>query len=473
VDYPPGPSTNDLFPIFSRDPLKTLLDIARTYDNISHFKFGRQHVYLLNNPDYIEEVLVDNRRNFVKRRGLKGKERRGLFGDGIMFSQGEFHDRQRRLIQASFYPKQIKMYGNVVTEYAMRMCQQWKDGSILDIHKELMHATLAILCKSALGYEIDREDHDEIGRAILTTLEYHQRRQMPLGNIIEKIPILPVNIRFHQALKKLDSIVYDMIKEYRQEEGNNNGDAKNKKENKNNDKINNNLLSSLIHAQYTESKGSTSGGDEPMTDLQLRDEIMTIMVAGHDPVANALTWTFYLISQHADVEAHLDVELKSVFREVDDGRIPTVEDIPKLQYIEKVFRESLRLYPPAWSINRKTINDCNIGKYVIPAGSTIITSPYVMHRNPRYFNDPNRFVPERWTEEVNAQLPRFSYFPFGGGVRSCVGEPFAWMEGILLIATIARRWKMIHPPDHSVEFHRPIITLRPKNGMHMKLERKI
>jgi cytochrome P450 len=473
VEQPPGPSASNLLPIFRRDPLKTLVDIARTYGDISHFKFGRQHVYLLNNPDNIEEVLVDNRRNFVKRRGLKGKERRGLFGDGIMFSQGEFHDRQRRLIQASFYPKQIKIYGQVVTEYAMRMCQQWKDGSILDIHKELMHATLAILCKSALGSEIGRADHDEIGKAVLTTLEYHQRRQMPLGSIIEKIPVLPVNIRFQQALKKLDSVVYDMIKQCRQEEGNNNADSENKKENKNNQKINNNLISSLIHAQYLETKGGISAEHEPMSDLQLRDEIMTIMVAGHDPVANALTWTFYLISQHPDVEAYLDVELKSVFGEGDAGRIPTVEDLPKLEYVEKVFRESLRLYPPAWSINRKTINDCTIGKYVIPAGSTIITSPYVTHRDPRYFYDPNRFVPERWTEEANAQLPRFSYFPFGGGVRSCIGEPFTWMEAILIIATIAQRWKMIHLPDHRVEFHRPIITLRPKYGMQMKLERKI
>jgi cytochrome P450 len=471
VEHPPGPSTSNLFPTFRRDPLQTLMHIGRTYGDISRFKFGRQqNVYLLNNPDYIEQVLIDSRRNFVKRRGLKGKGlplSKGLFGDGIMFSQGEFHDRQRRVIQASFYPKQIKIYSKVVTDYAMRLCQRWEDGSTLDIHKEMIHATLAILCKSVLGYGIDREDHDQIGKAILTTLEYNQLHQMPLRTIIEKIPILPDNKRFQQALKKLDSIVYGMIKQYR-EEGNNNVNTKS-----NNGK--NNLLSALIHSQSTETKENIGrGGDgERMTDLQLRDEIMTIMVAGHDPVANALTWTFYLISQHANVEARLDAEVKSVFQESGGERNPTVEDMPKLQYIEKVFRESLRLYPPAWSINRKTINDCTIGKYVIPAGSTIIMSPYVMHRDPRYFNDPNRFVPERWTEEFKAQLPRFSYFPFGGGIRSCIGEAFAWMEGILLIATIAQNWKMIHIPAHSVEFHRPLITLRPKYGMHMKLKRKI
>jgi cytochrome P450 len=282
---------------------------------------------------------------------------------------------------------------------------------------------------------------------------------MPFGELIEKIPVLPINKGFQAAKKKLDSIVYSMIKEHRDNESKGMSQE--------------DLLYTLLLAQDTEA------AIERMTDSQLRDEVMTIFLAGHETTANALTWTFYLLSQNPTVETKLYEELCSVLGNDKDirsstskrRRIPTIEDIPKLEYTEKVFRESMRLYPPAWTIGRQAITDYKVDKYVIPAGSIILMSQYVMHRNPRYFSDPDLFYPDRWTKEAKSQLPRFSYFPFGGGIRGCVGEPFAWMEGVLLIATICQQWKMHHDTNHKVEL-KPLITLRPKNGMRMKLERR-
>jgi cytochrome P450 len=279
---------------------------------------------------------------------------------------------------------------------------------------------------------------------------------MPFGELIEKIPILPVNKGFQQAKRKLDSIVYNMIKEHRDNEkkGTQQGD----------------LLYTLLQAQDIEA------GIGRMTDLQLRDEVMTIFLAGHETTANALTWTLYLLSQNPTVESKLYEELCSILGNNNSNnnvkdRIPTIEDVPKLEYTEKVFRESMRLYPPAWTIGRQVISDYKVDKYIIPAGSIILMSQYVMHRNPRYFSEPDSFHPDRWSKEMKSNLPRFSYFPFGGGIRGCVGEPFAWIEGILLIATICHRWKMHHDPEHKVEL-KPLITLRPKYGMRMRLERR-
>jgi cytochrome P450 len=449
LDYPPGPHSilpNKLLRNFMNDPIKTLMDIAHTYGDICHFKFGRQHIYLLNNPDYIEGILIRDHKNFIKSKGLQVSKR--LLGDGLVTSEGEYHDRQRRLIQPVFHPNRINGYGDIMTSHAVRMQERWKDGSTLDIHKEMMHVTLEIISKAVLGSDIKAEE-DEVGVALQTCMEYFNRLQMPFGELIEKIPILPINKGYQSAKKKLDSIVYAMIKEHRDNESKG---VYHKED----------LLYTLLQAQDTEA------GIGRMTDLQLKDEVMTIFLAGHETTSNALTWTFYLLSQHPTVDDRLYAELSSVLHD----RIPTVEDIPKLEYTEKVFRESMRLYPPAWTLGRQVINDYKVDKYVIPAGSIILMSQYVMHHDSRYFSDPDVFYPDRWTKEARLHLPRFSYFPFGGGIRGCVGEPFAWMEGILLLATICRHWKMHHDRDHKVGL-KPLITLRPKYGMRMKLEGRI
>jgi cytochrome P450 len=455
IKYPPGPHSimpSGLLRQFIRNPIKTLMDIAYSYGDIAHFKFGRQHVYLFNNPHHIEDALIRNHKNFIKSRGLQISKR--LLGEGLVTSEREYHDRQRRIIQPAFHPALIKKYGDVMTTYAANMCQRWEDGMTLDIHKEMIHVTAGIISKAVLGSDIKSEQGDQVGDALLTCAEYFNRLLMPFGELIEKIPILHINKGFQQAKRKLDSIVYNMIKEHRDNE---------RKGVQQMD-----LLSTLLQAQDAEA------GIGRMTDSQLRDEVMTIFLAGHETTANALTWTLYLLSQNPLVEGKLYEELCSVLGDSKGSktnRIPTVEDVPKLEYTEKVFRESMRLYPPAWTIGRQAINDYKVDKYVIPAGSIVLMSQYVMHRNPRYFADPELFYPDRWNKEEKSQLPRFSYFPFGGGIRGCVGEPFAWMEGILLIATICRQWKMQHDPDHKVEL-KPLITLRPKYGMRMKLERR-
>ena len=436
------------------------MEIARTYGDIAHFKFGRQHVYLLNNPQYIEDILVRNYKNFIKSRGLQVSRR--LLGEGLVTSEGEYHDSQRRIIQPTFHPNLVMKYGDIMTSYTINMCQRWEDAITLDIHKEMINVTSAIISKAVLGSNIKPEQANEVADALLTCAEYFNRLLMPFGELIEKIPVLPINKGFQRAKEKLDSIVYAMIKEHRENESKN--------------VFSSDLLYTLLQAQDTEV------GIGRMTDSQLRDEVMTIFLAGHETTANALTWTFYLLSEHPDIEDKLYKELCVVLGNdnVDHSknsssniktRIPTIEDVPKLEYTQKVFRESMRMYPPAWTIGRQALHDYKIGKYVIPAGSIILMSQYVMHHNPRFFSDPDVFYPDRWTRETKLNLPRFSYFPFGGGIRGCIGEPLAWIEGILLIATICQQWKMHHDRSHKVEL-KPLITLRPKYGMLMKLERR-
>ena len=449
IEYPPGPTyilPYRLVRKFLHDPLKLLIDISHTYGDIAHFKFGSQNVYLLNNPDYIEDVLVTNYKKFIKSRGLQVSKR--LLGNGLVTSEGEYHDLQRHLIQPTFYPKRIKSYSDMMIKQANDMCNSWHDGAILDIHKEMTKLTLAIICKTVLGYDIDPE-HDEVGDALLTCMKYFNRLLMPFGELIEKIPLLPINKGFQKAKKDLDSIVYSIIKEHR------------KKLDKGDDKeSHDDLLLTLLQAQDEEA------GIGRMTDEQLRDEVMTIFLAGHETTANALTWTYYLLSENPLIETRLQEELYSIFG---NSRTPiTVDDVPKLQYTEKVLTESMRLFPPAWALGRQAIDDYKVGGYSVPKGSIILMSQYVMHRDPRYFPEPDRFYPDRWTEEFRKQLPRFSYFPFGGGIRGCIGEPFAWLEGILLIATICRQWRLKHVPSHKVEL-KPLITLRPKYGMQMKI----
>lgn len=480
--YPPGPYSvlpNKLLRQFINNPITMLLKIAYTYGNISHFKFGRQHIYLVNDPQYIENILIKDYKLFIKSRGLQASRR--LLGEGLVTSEGEYHDKQRRIIQPAFHPSRIKNYGHIMADYAERMSEKWRDGMIIDIHKEIMHITSAIIAKSVLGSDIGDIESDKVNRALLASMEYFNRVLMPFGELVEKIPILPISKDFRSAKNTLDTIVYRMIEEHRKNKADKIKEKRSEEEN-NDD---HDLLYTLIEAQDPEA------GINHMSDIQLRDEVMTIFLAGHETTANALTWTFYLLSQYPDVERRLCDELYSVLgtgnnnnkdknnndvinQSKDDDstnklRLPTIEDISKLEYTEKVFRESMRLYPPAWTLGRQALTDYVIDKYVIPKGSIILMSQYVMHRNPQYFSNPEVFDPDRWTKDFKSSIPRFSYFPFGGGIRGCVGEPFAWIEGIIVIATIYRKWKMYHDPEHRVGL-KPLITLRPKYGMRMKLE---
>jgi cytochrome P450 len=462
---------------FIHDPIRTLTNIAREYGDISHFKLGReQHVYLINNPHYIEKVLIYDHRNFKK--GKRLQLAKALLGEGLVTSEGDLHNRQRRLIQPIFHPKQIMPYGKVMTDYASRLRDRWKDGETLDIQQEMMQLTLGIICKSVLNYDIESEGAKGVSKALTICRNYSKRLQTPLGHVLDKVPILPKVRGVRKAQKELDTLVYGLI-----------GDRRRKVRTESGDKnYDDDLLSRLLQAQdntdsaaaaaITTSKSESGTTGKKMSDLQVRDEVMTIFIAGHETTANALTWTFYLLSQYPEVEQRLHDELDSVLSSSNGSngndnsssgsRIPTGDDIPKLQYTEKVFRESMRLYPPVWTIGRYVENDYSIGEYTIPVGSSLLMSQYVMHRNSRYYEEPKRFNPDRWTEKFKTHLPRFGYFPFGGGIRGCIGEPFAWMEGILVIATIAQRWTMRLVPSRRVKLD-PAITLRPKYGMKMKL----
>jgi cytochrome P450 len=456
--YPPGPSSvvNEKILIeFMHDPIKFLIKISKEYGDIIHFMLGKQHVYLLNNPDYIEDVLIKNYKYFIKSKGLQVSKR--LLGEGLVTSEGEYHDRQRKLIQPAFHPNRIKTYADIMTSFTLNMSKEWKDGIELDIHKEMTHITSNIISKSVLGSDIEDNEGDDIGKCLLKCMEYFNRVQMPFGDLIEKVQILPINKGFQQSKKKLDLIVNNMINEHREKERNNN------------DMPESDLLYTLLKVQDLDS------GIEKMTDSQLHDEIMTIFLAGHETTSNALTWTFYLLSQHPAIASRLYEEISTVLTKIDENSkqiFATVEDIPKLEYTEKVLREAMRLYPPAWTIGRQAIHDYKIGNYIIESGSVILMSQYIMHHDSRYFPEPYLFYPDRWSKITKSHLPRFSYFPFGGGIRGCIGESFAWLEGILVIATIFRNWKMHHNPNHKVELQ-PLITLRPKYGMMMRLEKRI
>ncbi|MGA9152563.1 MAG: cytochrome P450 [Candidatus Nitrosopolaris sp.] len=449
IYYPPGPVHKlplSLFLNFLRNPIEVLNDISK-YGDISHFKFGTQHVYFLNHPDYIRDVLVTYNNNFMKSRGLQLAKK--VLGDGLLTSEGNIHRNQRQLIQPAFHQDRLKIYAAIMTEYILRMSNSWKDDDVLDIHKEFMQLTLAIVCKALLGFDIQSQA-SEIGKYVTTLVEYFNRARLPLAEVIEKLP-LSSNRRFRYAKKQLDSIIYRIIENRRTHiangtdlhtHGNLDGD----------------LISILLASK------EFSSVNETLT----RDNVMTLFLAGHETVANALTWTFYLLSQNNKVERKLYEEVDSV---LGHDLFPTAANILKLEYTEKVFTESMRLYPPAWAVGRQAIHDCKIGEYTIPAGSTILMSQYLMHRDKRFFLEPERFNPDRWNSDTRTNLPRFSYFPFGGGPRACIGEPFAWTEGIIAIAIIARRWIMKLESGHPIAL-KPLATLRPKYGMRMKISRR-
>jgi cytochrome P450 len=329
-----------------------------------------------------------------------------------------------------------------MVEYAARRRDQWRPGETRDVAREMMRLTLAIAGKTLFDADVEGEA-DEIGKALTTTFEMFNRTMLPFAQLLDRLP-LPATKRFLKARGRLDATIYRIINE-RRASGRDHGD----------------LLSMLIAARDEEGDGTG------MTDEQLRDEAMTIFLAGHETTANALTWTWYLLSQHPEVEAKFHAEVDQIL----SGRSPSAEDFPRLSYTEMIFAESMRMYPPAWTIGRRALIDYSINGYTIPARSILLMSQYVMHHNPKYFPDPFRFDPERWTPEAREARPKFSYFPFGGGPRVCIGEHFAWMEGVLVMAAIAQRFRLRLADGHPVEMQ-PLVTLRPKCGMKMVIERR-
>ncbi|QQS46886.1 MAG: cytochrome P450 [Acidobacteriota bacterium] len=438
---PPGPRQR--FPLenliaFRRDRLGFLTGLAEKHGELAYFKFGPQPLILVSNPDWIRDILITHNRNFMKSEGLQRAKR--LLGEGLLTSEGEFHLRQRRLVQPAFHRGRIAGYAGTMVDYAIRMTDNWSEGQEIDVSREMMRLTLAIAGKTLFDADVETEA-DEIGDALTDAMKLFNYLTLPFSQYLEKLP-LPATRRFMKARQRLDATIYRIIDERRQS-GRDHGD----------------LLSMLIQARDEEGDG------KGMTDEQLRDESMTIFLAGHETTANALTWTWCLLSQNPEIEAKFHEEIDRVLND----RTPTFEDYPALKYTEMVFAESMRLYPPAWIIGRRALNDYRIGDYVAPAKSILLMSQYIMHRHPKYFPDPLRFDPDRWAPAEKEKRPQFSYFPFGGGPRLCIGEQFAWMEGVLVLAAVARRWMMRLIPGHPVA-PEPIVTLRPRFGMRMTIE---
>jgi len=437
---PPGPKRQAIggnLLAFRRDTPEFLARTAREFGDVAYFTLGPQPVYLVSHPDDIKDVLVTHNKNFMKGRGLQRAKR--LLGEGLLTSEGEFHTRQRRLAQPAFHRQRIAAYADTMVECASRAHERWHEGETIDLSAEMMKLTLAVVGRTLFEADVESEA-DEIGSALGDIMKLFQIAMLPFAELLEKLP-LPSTRRFNRARARLDSTVLRLIAE-RRASGEDSGD----------------LLSMLLLAQDEEGDG------DGMTDEQLRDECMTLLLAGHETTATALTWTFYLLSQHPEVEARLHAEVDGALA----GRLARFDDLRALSYTERVVAEAMRLYPPAWVLGRRAIADTSIGGYDVPRGSIVLMSQYVVHRDVRWFEDPLRFVPDRWMPEKKGALPRFAYFPFGGGPRQCIGEQFAWTEAILLLATIARRWRPRLVPGHPVALH-PLITLKPKHGMRMTL----
>jgi cytochrome P450 len=435
---PPGPSPESWtasFKNYSRDPLSFMPKLVRDYGDIVTMRYYNFRVYFISHPDFIEQVLVTHNRKFIKGRILR-KNRR-LFGDGLLTSEGDFWLRQRRLAQPAFHRGRVASYADTMVKYADRLLAEWKDGEERDLHAEMMRLTLQIVAKTLFDADVDK-DAKEVGRALGALME--------LNSDFRKLILTPTwlptprNIRAAIAIRRLDKIIFRFIEE-RRTSGKDAGD----------------LLSMLLAAR--DEDGSR------MTDRQLRDEAITIFLAGHETTANALSWTWMLLSQNPAVEAKLHAELDAVLA----GRTPSLDDLPNLRYTGHVITESMRLYPPAWGMARVAIEDVEIGGYPIPKGCGISLAQWVVHRDARWFDAPEEFRPERWEGDLMKRLPRFAYFPFGGGPRQCIGNNFAVMEATLLLATIAQRFRIRLVPGHPV-VPMPSITLRPRHGVRGKLE---
>ncbi|HLX45637.1 MAG TPA: cytochrome P450 [Bryobacteraceae bacterium] len=425
-----------VLPEFRKNAPQFLQKVARAHGDLVHFRLGPQNAYVISNPEWIKDILITNQTNFTKSRMLE--RAKVLLGEGLLTSEAEFHKRQRRLVQPAFHRDRLIGYGAAMAECAAQCRDRWSAGERFDVSREMNRLTLAIVARTLFSADVSSEA-DEIGSALTEVLGLFEMVLMPFSEWIEKLP-LPSVRRFEKARARLDQTIYRMIAE-RRASGEDKGD----------------LLSMLLLAQ--DEDAST------MTDKQVRDEALTLFLAGHETTANALTWTWYLLSQNPEAEARFHAEIDRVL----GARLPTFDDLAQLKYVEMVFAESMRLFPPAWGIGRRPLQAYRIGDYEIPARTVMLMSPYVVHRDPRWYPEPEKFDPDRFLPENAAGRPKFSYFPFGGGARVCIGERFAWMEGVLLLATLGAKWKLRLVPGHRVET-RALITLRAKYGMEMVVE---
>jgi len=422
---------------FPFDPLAFAVSIAREFGDIAHYQVGPLHVYQLNHPDFARQILVEEPEKFYKPRVIK--QAFGRFaGQGLLTSDGAMWKQQRKLIQPAFHHAQLVTYGAVMVDHALRMLDSLEDGAVVEIHEVMPRLTLAIVVQTLFGADVTREATD-VGRLMVAVLDAANDR---LNRILRLPSWVPTrrNRREKRALARLDGLLDSFIAAHRAA-GERPAD----------------LLSMLL-AATDEDSGSR------MSDSQLHEEMMTLFLAGHETTAMALTWTWYLLSQHPEVEERLVREVSRVL----GGRPPTVADLPQLPYTDMVVREALRLYPPAAGFAREPIEDVRIGGYDVPKGSLVTVNTFALHHDPRFFDEPERFNPERFSAGWEERIPRYAFLPFGGGPRVCIGNGFAMMEARLIVATMVQRCQLSLEPGQDV-VPMQLVTVRPRHGIRMRM----
>jgi cytochrome P450 len=428
------------------EPILLFEHLHRTYGTIAHYRFMGTPIVFLNDPEYIREILINQAPAFVKERTVR--RMKVLLGEGLITSDDPIHLRQRRIVAPAFHRQRIAAYADQIVVSAATHRDRWRPNETIDVSASMMSLSLEIIARTLFNTEVT-DDVRRINEEVNTIMDlYNFLVVFPRLESFLHLPI-PGIIKFRRSRNRLNAVVNRLIREHRAA-GIDKGD----------------LLSMLIASR--DDQAALSENQQGMSDEQIRDEVLTIFLAGYETVANALTWTWYLLSQNSEVELKLHAELDAILGTGTEARLPTLADYPNLRYTEQIFAESMRLYPPAWAMGRMSTKPITLGPYRIPPGAHFFFSQYVMHRSAEYFPDPLRFDPERHTPANKADRPRFAYFPFGGGGRQCIGEGFAWMEGVLAIATIAQRWRLRYegttPPGVQAK-----ITLRPDGPLPMQI----
>lgn len=419
-----------------RNPLDYIADAGRRSIDVRSIRFGKRELFQANHPDLIRDVLITHDWNFIKARGLRASK--PVLGNGMLTSEGELHRRQRRLAQPAFHSARLATYAGTMVDCALTVSRAWVNGRQYALDQEMMRLTLQIVGRTLFSADV-LHDAKDIGDSLTNALQLFVSLNSPVAQLISPVRKWAEG-QVKRSRHELALVLGKVIEEHRQQP----------------DKYDD-MLSLLMSSHDDMGAGY-------MSDELLLDECLTLFLAGHETTANALTWTWYLLAQHPEVESRLRQEVGFVLGE----RVPTLDDLPRLEYTGRVFRESLRLYPPAWTIGREVVTAYRLGPFDVPPGATIFMSPYATQRDPRFWENPEQFDPERWLEGAVSSRPKFAFYPFGAGTRVCIGEHFAMMEGILLIAVLVHRWKFQLLPNQKVELW-PQITLRPRSSVYFEL----
>lgn len=427
-----------------RDSLGFMRQVTSDYGDVVRLKYGKLEVILVNHPELAEQVFLGANKNFIKDRTTPtSRAFRRLLGNGLLTSDGEFWLRQRRLAQQAFHKERIlQTYSGAFVRHCESMLDGWQTGDIRDLYGDMMKLTLEIAAETFFGADVGPRA-SEIGQALNDIMEDFVSRgsKIPLPDDFPS----PTNRRFDRARAALDRIVFDIIEERRSAEKVGEGDR-------------NDLLTLLLRAQ--DDDGSQ------MNDRQLRDEGVTLFLAGHETTALALSWMGLLLAQHPEIQTLLQHEVDTVLQ----GRAPTVHDLANLPLTNNVVTETLRLYPPVWRVARQAMHDTHIGHYRVKEGAVVILSQWLLHRDARYYDHPEQFRPDRWTDEMKKSLPKYAYFPFGGGPRICIAANFATLESALLLSTIVRRFEFRLPEGHEPhDGPQPSVTLRPSRRIELEV----